>query len=127
MKLTFEMKPAHGASVLHCQGPITSGEDAVEFSQKVVELLPLTQRLVVDLSEVEIIDHAGLGELVIVLMWAQASGFDLKLAAPRLPIYQLLELTSLLEVFETHATVEEAVLSFRQSPKQAKAAACSAA
>ncbi len=127
LKLAFETDPGDGVSLLHCNGQMSCGQDAGEFSKKLVELWPHSHRLVVDLSEIEIIDPAGLGELVIALMWTQAKGCELKLAAPSSTVHQLLELTSLLQVFETHATVEEAVLSFRRSPRKARAAACSAA
>jgi len=127
LKLTLENDPADGVSLLHCNGQISCSDNAGEFSRKVVELWPHCIRLVVDLSQIEIINRAALGELVIVLMWAQANGCELKLAAPSSTVHQLLELTSLLEVFETHPTVEEAVLSFRQGPKKARAAAGTAA
>ena len=127
MKLTLETASAGSVSVLHCHGQLTCDNDAGGFSRTVAELLPHTHQLVLELSELETIDRTRLGELVIALMWAQASGCELKLAAPSVQVYQLLELTSLLSVFETHTTVEGAMLSFRQSPMNAKAAACSAA
>jgi len=125
--LTFETEPAGSVSVLRCYGRVTNGKESGAFSRKVAELLPHTHRLTVDLSQVETIDRDGLGEVVVALMWAQASGCEVKLAAPSLRVYQLLELTNLLEVFETHATLEEAVLSFRQGTEKTRAAACSAA
>jgi anti-sigma B factor antagonist len=128
VKLTLETaSSADSVPVLHCHGQLTCDSDAGGFLQAVAELLPYTHRLVLELSELETIDRTRLGELVIDLMWAQASGCELKLAAPSVQVHQLLELTGLLSVFDTHATVEEAMLSFRQSPMSAKAAACSAA
>lgn len=127
MKLAFESDPADDVSVLHCHGRISRGEGGVGFLEQLAKLCSHSRRLVVDLSGIEIVDQAGLGELVIALMWTQANGCELKLAAAKPPLHQLLEVTNLLLVFETHPTVEEAALSFRQSPKKAKAAACTAA
>lgn len=127
MKTSVGVDAADAVSVLPFNSRATCGQSVGGFPEKLAALLPHAHRLVVDLSEVEHIDDAALGQLVMVLLWAQASGCVLKLAAPTLSVYRLLELTTLLEIFETHPTVEEAVLSFRQSPKKAKAAACTAA
>ncbi len=61
----------------------------------------------------EMIDGAGLGELVSVAVTAQASQCSVKLAAPSDLIRQLLELTNLTSVFEVHPTLDAATLAFR--------------
>jgi anti-anti-sigma factor len=65
--------------------------------------------MVVDLSGVEAIDSAGLGELVLLHMWAEAGGYSMKFACPRTPVRQLLELTNLASVFEAYGSVAEAM------------------
>ncbi len=114
MKLRMESHSVDDVMVLHCKGRVAYGGEASAFSRKVAELIPRTRRLVVDLSEVEMIDSAGLGELVVVLMWAQASGCSMKLAGPSPRVQQLLELTNLLPVFETHASLADAIVAFRK-------------
>jgi anti-sigma B factor antagonist len=51
-------------------------------------------RLVVDLSEVELIDSSGLGALVSGFEAARASGGDLKIMSPREQAALVLELTN---------------------------------
>ena len=115
MKLELETRAIEDVTVLYCRGRFTYRDEATAFSQKIAELLPHARRVVVELSELEIIDSAGLGELVVVHMWVRASGCALKLAGANPRIRQLLELTNLLSVFDVHPTLDDALLSFRQS------------
>jgi anti-sigma B factor antagonist len=115
LKLDLETRAIEDVTVLYCRGRFTYRDEAAAFSQKIAELLPHARRVVVELSELEVIDSAGLGELVVVHMWIRASGCALKLAGANPRIRQLLELTNLLSVFDVHPTLEDALLSFRQS------------
>ena len=65
--------------------------------------------MVVDLDGVESVDSAGLGELVLLHMWAEAAGYALKFAGPREAVKQLLALTNLASVFDPYGSVAEAV------------------
>lgn len=112
MSLTLESHRVEDIVVLRCKGRVAHGVEASAFSDQIAELVPLTRQLVVELSEVEMIDSDGLGELVVVLMWAQASGCAMKLASPSPRVRQLLELTNLLPVFETHSSLGDAVQAF---------------
>jgi len=112
LKLKLETRTIVDVTVLSCTGRVTYGNEASAFSEKVAELLPYTRQLIVELSGVEMMDSAGLGELVVVLMWAQASGCHIKLAAPQERVQQLLELTNLASVFEIHPRLDEACLAF---------------
>jgi len=67
------------------------------------------------LSAVEMIDSAGLGELVAVLKLARASQSRVKLASPSRRVHALLTLTNLSSLFEIHRTTEDALDSLRQS------------
>lgn len=113
VKLKLEIRRTEDVTVIYCRGRIAYRDEAVALSDKVAELLPDTRQLVLELSGVEMIDSAGLGELVVVLMWAQASSCLVKLASPRDRILELLQLTNLAAVFEIHPTLDEAVLAFR--------------
>ena len=68
--------------VLGCRGRVVHGAEAQALSSRVPELLPRARLLVLDLSQVESIDGAGLGELVSLLQRARAHGCAMKLAAP---------------------------------------------
>jgi anti-sigma B factor antagonist len=119
LKLDLETRTIGDVNVLYCRGRFTHRDEATAFSQQIGELLPRTLQLVVELSGLEAIDSAGLGELVIVHMWAKASGCSLKLAGANPRIRELFELTNLLLAFDVHPTLDEALLSFQ--PRVAKA------
>ena len=126
MKLMLETLTLEDILVLRCRGRLTYGPETTVFSEKIAQLIPNRSQLIVDLCGVEAIDSAGLGELVLVLMWAQASGCAMKLAVTD-RVQQLLELTNLISVLETHGSVDGALLACRQIPERAKPADCHAA
>ena len=70
--------------------------------------------MVLDLSGVDAIDSAGLGELVMLYMRTKASQCELRLAAPRPEIWDLLHLTNLTSVLQVCSTVNEAIHSLRE-------------
>ena len=95
--------------MLHCQGRIIFGPEARTLTKVVADVLPSTRRMIVDLAGVDAIDSAGLGELVLLHMWAEAARYKLKFASPRKAVRQLLELTNLASVLETYSSVAEAM------------------
>jgi len=105
---------AGGAIVLHCQGRIIFGPEARSLTEIVAEVLPSARRMVVDLSGVEVVDSAGLGELVLLHMWAEAAGHTLKFASPCSSVRELLELTNLVAVFDAYRSVPEAIAAMHQ-------------
>ncbi len=120
MKLNLETRAIDDVTVLYCKGRFTYLDEATMFSSRIAELLPHTRRLVLELSDLEVIDGAGLGELVVVHMWARASGCTMKLAAAGDRVQQLFEHTNLVSVLDVHPTLDDALLSFREqiAPKK---------
>ena len=116
LKLHLQIRAADDVTVVSCKGRIAYRDEAVELSGKIADLLPHTRQLVLELSGVEIMDSAGLGELALMLTWARATGCSIKLAAPNQRVRQLLELTNLDSVFEIHPCLEDAVLAFGGQP-----------
>ena len=112
VKLNLQVSAGNGVTVVHCRGRIVYREEAIVLSERIAEFLPHTHGLILDLSGVEMIDSAGLGELVVVLMWVQASGCSMKLAAPIHRIQELLQLTNLASIFKIHPTLEDALQSY---------------
>ena len=112
--LTLDLEAQGGAVVLHCQGRIIFGPDARVLTDMVADVLPSARRMIVDLAGVETVDSAGLGELVLLHMWAEAAGYSLKFASPRLPVRRLLELTNLVAVFDAYGSVAEAMAAMQQ-------------
>ena len=108
LKLSLEAQ-AGGAVVLHCEGRIIFGAEARALTDMVADVLPSARRMVIDLAGVEVVDSAGLGELVLLHMWAEAAGYSLKFASPRNSVRRLLELTNLSAVFDAYGSVAEAM------------------
>jgi len=113
LRLSLETRVTEDVAVIRCKGRIAYGIEAAALSGEIAELAPQPRRVVIDLSGVEMIDAAGLGELVSVAVAAQASGCSIMLAAPGNLIRQLLELTKLTSVFEVHPTLEAASVASR--------------
>src|ERR1700691_1842843 len=118
LKLDLETRAINDVTVLLCRGRFTYRDEATAFSQKIAELLPHARQIVVEFSGLETIDSAGLGELVVVHMWIRANGCSLKLAGLNPRVQHTLELTNLLSIFDVHATLDDALLSFQ--PKVVK-------
>jgi anti-sigma B factor antagonist len=113
LRLSLETRVAEGVTVICCKGRIASGIEAAALSGEIAGLAPQTRRVVIDLSEVEMIDAAGLGALISVVLTAQESQCSVKLTAPGNLIRQLLELTMLTSVFEVYPTLDAATIACR--------------
>jgi len=71
--LSLETRIAEDVTVIRCKGRIAYGAEATALSREIAELAPQTRRVVIDLSSVEMIDAAGLGALISIVLTAQAS------------------------------------------------------
>jgi anti-sigma B factor antagonist len=69
-------------------------------------------KVVVDLSQVEFLDSAGLGTLIGAMRLARQAGGDLYIAAPPKQVQTILSLTSVDQLLKIHPTVGEAVHDF---------------
>jgi anti-anti-sigma factor len=112
LRLSLETRVTEEVAVIRCKGRIAYGIEAAALSGEIAELAPRTRRVVIDRSGVEMIDAAGLGELVSVAVAAQASGCSITLAAPGDFIRRVLTLTNLTSVFEVYPTLDAAILAF---------------
>ena len=113
-RLKLDLEAQGGAVVLHCQGRIIFGPESRALTDIVADVLPSARRMIVDLAGIETVDSAGLGELVLLHMWAEAAGYSMKFASPRLPVRRLLELTNLVAVFDAYGSVAEAMAAMQQ-------------
>jgi len=112
-KFFFKVKERAGTAILCCGGRICFREQAQKFSRAAIQLLSSRRHVILEFSGVKAIDSAGIGELVLVQMQAQAFGCAISLAAPRPRVQSLLELTNVASLFEIHPTVESALASPR--------------
>lgn len=74
------------------------GEALYLLKQAVTDLSRL-RVIVLDLSDVDLIDAGGLGVLVFLHNWSSVKGVQLKLVNPSRQVRQMLELTGLSSVF----------------------------
>lgn len=117
--LHLETRAADGITILHCNGRLVDRDEASKFSDAISSVVSYSPHLIIDLTGLESIDSAGLGELAVVQMWARASGCALKVAGVNACIRQILESANLLRIFETYATVDDAASAFRQTARGA--------
>src|SRR5260370_42008497 len=79
LKLSLETRVPEDVAVIRCKGRIAYGIEAAALSREIAELAPQTRRVGIDLSGVEMIDAACLGELAPFAVAAQSSGCPITL------------------------------------------------
>jgi anti-sigma B factor antagonist len=112
LKLSLETRNRGDVIIVHCQGRIVYRDEAAALSRVVGELLQHTKKLVLDLSGVQSMDSAGIGELALLETWAREKHVDLKYAGANSLVRALLDLTNLDSVLEVHPTLDAALASF---------------
>lgn len=85
-------------AVFRCAGRITA--DGGDVLQAAVRAQHPLRVAVLDLSAISAVDACGLGILVSLLIWSNATGKELKLMNLRPRVEEVLALTNLLSVFE---------------------------
>ena len=116
MKLSFETrKTDDGVTIVFCTGRVVYRDEAVALSHTVSRLLGDGRSLVLDLSGVEMVDGAGLGQFVSLHNRAVAGRSPIKLAGLSSQVRSLFDLTKLAPVFEIYPTVEAAAVSCQLS------------
>lgn len=114
LKLSLETRNRGDVIIVHCQGRIVYRDEAAALSRLVGGLLQDASKVVLDLSGVSAMDSAGIGELALLLTWAQEKNANLKCAGPNSMVRTLLDLTNLDTVLEVHPSLESAMESFRE-------------
>jgi anti-anti-sigma factor len=114
LKLSLETRNRGDVIIVHCQGRIVYRDEAAALSRLVGEVLQHAGKLVLDLSGVNSMDSAGIGELALLQTWAQERNAELKCAGANPLVRSLLDLTNLDSVMEVHPTLDAALESFRE-------------
>lgn len=113
MSLKIAERDFGDVKVLDLKGKVTIGAGDAELRGAVVDMLDKGhKKLVLNLEELKYMDSSGVGELVSSFTTATNRGGQLKLAKLSGKILDLLQITQLLQVFDVHTTVEEAVAEF---------------
>jgi anti-sigma B factor antagonist len=116
--MQIEQQAAGDVAVIKITGDITLNQGGdVLLKDKVQSLLQQGHKnLLVDLGGVSYVDSAGLGELVQAYVTTKNKGGVLKLANVTKRLKDLLVLTKLVTVFETHDSEAAALASFGSAP-----------
>jgi anti-sigma B factor antagonist len=100
-------------TVIDMDGRITLGESSALLRDLVRESLGKgRKKIVMNLAGINYIDSTGLGELVSGYRFVKGGGGELKLLNLNKKVTDLLQITKLYTVFDTHTQEAEAVASF---------------
>jgi anti-anti-sigma factor len=114
LKLSLETRNLGDVMIVHCQGRIVYRDEAQSLSRMMDEILYSTDKVVVDLSGVQSMDSAGIGEMALLYTRAQERNVNLKCAGANTLVSALLELTNLDTVLDVHPSIESALAAFRE-------------
>ena len=113
--MKFKTIQQSGVTVIAIEGNLMGGPDASTLNDKLVELIEAKKKhVVVDLSSVAIINSSGLGMLIKGASTMKGAGGGLKIAKASDKILELIKITKLTGVLETHKSVAEAASSFKK-------------
>ncbi len=115
-KMNINHKTNGKVLVITPDGECLDAKEAVEFKEKVVELINNNNMngVVFDLDRVQFIDSSGMGSLLSVLRLLNTRGGDLKLSRMNKQIRTMFELVKMHKIFEIYNSTEEAVVSFHE-------------
>ncbi len=112
MALSLQSRRIGDLVVETCTGRIVEGAESAALQQTIAALLPDNPYLILDLAGVDFIDSGGLGLLVRLLSRARAAGGDMKLCAVPDRVREVLRITRLASVFDSHPSEAEAIAAF---------------
>ena len=116
--MQIEERTAGDIIILDLTGRMTLGEGDEILKDKINSLvLDGHKKIVLNLAGVPYIDSSGLGEIVRTYTTVSRQGGSLKLLNLTKRITDLLSITKLLTVFETHDSEDDAVRSFSASAR----------
>jgi anti-sigma B factor antagonist len=114
--MEIQERAAGDVIILDLKGKITLGDGDDMLKDRISAMLEKGhKKLLLNLADGPYIDSAGLGELVRTYTTVNRQGGSLKLLSLTKRITDLLAITKLLTVFETHDSEADAVRSFHTS------------
>lgn len=97
--LTINLEKLKDLAIVRCVGRIVRGENISTLKGSLIAAND-TRLIVIDLSEVDTIDAAGLSALVSLHHWSRSRGIQLRLLNPSRFVLQVLNRTKLSSVFD---------------------------
>jgi anti-sigma B factor antagonist len=112
--LSIKDRQAGDVTILDLSGKITIGEGSVQLREAVRRMLDEgRKKILLNLGDVSYVDSSGIGELVSSYTTTGNNGGQLKLLNQTKKIHDLLTITKLVTVFETHDDEGTAIASFK--------------
>ncbi|MDX2042487.1 MAG: STAS domain-containing protein [Acidobacteriota bacterium] len=116
--LTIGIHYAGTIASLDMRGKFIKGQGGFQLQMLVDKVLSAgTTKILLNLTEVPIIDSMGIGEIVRAFKKVGESGGVLKLVGVTDRVYGALKITQLLDLIESYKTEEEALASFGKEKK----------
>lgn len=111
--MKIDLRESKGVAILDVSGKLTGG-GGDEMLREAVDTLVGSGRLriVLNLSDIEFMDSAGVGELVASHRMVSRFGGQLKIANAPQKVYSSLSIAKLLPIFEVFDDEKKAVQSF---------------
>ena len=114
MSLKFKPRQVDGVSIMDLSGRVTLGEGSVTLRDAVRDVLSKgSNKILLNLGDVDYIDSSGLGELVSAYTAVKTSGGEMKLLSLTKKVKDLLQITKLYTVFDVMDDEAAAVASFQ--------------
>lgn len=114
MSLKVKTREVDGVSIMDLSGRITLGEGSVTLRDAVRDVLNKgSNRILLNLADVDYIDSSGLGELVSAYTAVKNKGGEMKLLSLTKKVKDLLQITKLYTVFDVMDDEAAAVSSFQ--------------
>jgi anti-anti-sigma factor len=98
-------------SVLHCAGRLCFEGHAKLLAESALESLSGGDDVILELAAVDMVDSAGIGQLVLVHMQAQALDRNVCIASAPDRVRKLLELTNVAALFDFFDSLDAALIS----------------
>ena len=126
MPLRVDVQQSEDVAIVRCTGRIVRGGPVCALKDAVIS--QRNARIVIlDLSEVEILDGGGLGMLVFLRRWTTENGIQLKLVNPAPFVREMMERTQLTHLFDISSMGDALEIlgcqHYRQSRQQSDYAA----
>lgn len=115
LRLSVEVMRYETVAILQCKGRLQFRAEAELFAAKASQVIKQKLHIILDFGELEVMDSAGIGELVLVHMRARAAEREVRIARPNKLVQKLLQLTNVALLFETCANVDQALESLHES------------
>lgn len=99
--------------IIKISGKITIGEGDVQLREVINDVLNEgCKKIILDMNDIKYVDSSGVGEMVSTYTTITNRGGQLRLTNLHTKIYSLLDLTSLVTVFQIYDSNEDAMQSF---------------